>query len=445
MYPPLRLDIALREMSKGMEKEEKYGNRWGYLIKGFIMTLFLGILYAWSIFVVPLEQTFGWTRVETTWTYTIMMVCFGFGQLTGAFWGNKFGQVRAITIFGILLTIGFFLTSFTTSLLWLYICYGAVCGYTLGVALNNTLALAPRWFPDKSGLALGIIVMGFGLASLVLGTLTNYMIGAFGYQIAFKVLAALCLVMVVGMSLLQKAPPPGYMPEGYVPPANESTDIATGYTRGQMLKTPQFWAMYGWNIANHLAGFMVISLIAPYGISVGMAAAMAAIATGLFGFFNGLGRPTIGAIADKIGRKGAMVVDNILMAIGLLCIAFLPTMIDPFLGTVIGAAIVGISFGGSISIGMSIMRSYYGVKHVGANMGMMATVDIPTGIIGPMLAAVIFTTFGSYFWSFIVAAIILVVTLFLPALIGKPIPVAERFPESQEEDPAVDKKPEPAV
>ncbi len=420
-----------------MEKEIKYGNRWGYLVKGFIITLFLGILYAWSIFVVPLEKTFGWTRVDTTWTYTIMMVCFGLGQLTGAFWGNKLGQVRAITVFGCALTIGFFLTSFTESLIWLYVCYGALCGYTLGVALNNTLALAPRWFPDKAGLALGIMVMGFGLASLILGTLTNYMISEFGYQVAFRVLAGLCLIMVVGMSLLQKAPPPGFVPEGYVPPKNESTDIATGYTRGQMLRTPQFWAMYGWNMANHLAGFMVISLIAPYGISVGMAAAMAAIATGLFGFFNGLGRPSIGALADRIGRKAAMIFDNILMAIGLLCIAFLPTMIDPFLGTVIGAAIVGLSFGGSISIGMSIMRSYYGVKHVGANMGMMATVDIPTGIIGPMLAAFIFTSLGSYFWAFIVAAIILVVTLFLPVLIGKPIPVNERFPEKSDEQATV--------
>jgi len=414
-----------------MKEEIKYGNRWGYLAKGFIMTLFLGILYAWSIFVVPLEQMFGWTRVETTWTYTIMMICFGCGQLTGAFWGKTFGQVRAITIFGTLLAVGFFLTSFTSTLVWLYVFYGAVCGYTLGVALNNTLAIAPRWFPDRSGLALGIIVMGFGLASLVLGTLTNYLINTFGHQVAFTVLSVLCLIMVVGMSFFQKVPPPGYAPEGYVAPVNESADIATGYTRGQMLKTPQFWAMYGWNMANHLAGFMVISLIAPYGISVGMAAALAAVATGLFGFFNALGRPSVGALADRIGRKAAMIFDNILMAIGLICIAFLPTIIDPFIGTIIGAAIIGLSFGGSISIGMSIMRSYYGVKHVGANMGMMATVDIPTGLIGPMLAAFVFTNLGSYFWAFIVAAIILVITLFFPLLIGKPIPVSERFPEEK--------------
>ncbi|MEA5019190.1 MAG: OFA family MFS transporter [Gordonibacter sp.] len=416
-----------------MEKEIKYGNRWGYLAKGFVMTLFLGILYAWSIFVLPLEEAFGWTRVETTWTYTIMMVGFGFGQLTGAYWGNKFGQVRAITLWGIVLTLGFFVTSFADSLVWLYVSYGAVCGYALGVALNNTLALAPRWFPDKSGLALGAMTMGFGLASLVLGSFANFLIAELGYQWAFKALSALCLIMVVGMSLFQKAPPMGYVPTGYVPPTNESSDISTGYTRAQMLKTPQFWAMYGWNLANHLAGFMVISLIAPYGVSLGMAAALAAVAMGLFGFFNGLGRPTIGALADKIGRKMSMILDNILMAIGLLCIAFLPTIIDPFVGTVIGAAIVGLSFGGSISIGMSVMRSYYGVKYVGANMGMMATVDIPTGIIGPMLAAFIFAVFGSYFWAFIIAAVILVVTLFLPVLIGKPIPVAVRFPEKTEE------------
>ena len=99
----------------GMTKEQgvqKLGNRWGYLIKGFIMTMFLGILYAWSIFVAPLEQAFGWDRAQTTITYSIMMVTFALGQLTGGLWASTIikNPARTITLFSFLLAVGFYAT-----------------------------------------------------------------------------------------------------------------------------------------------------------------------------------------------------------------------------------------------------------------------------------------------------------------------------------------------
>ena len=92
------------------EKQIKYGNRWGYLVKGFIMTMFLGILYAWSIFIAPLEEAFGWVRTETTITYSIMMVTFALGQLTAGFWSRMLkSQSRALTLFSFLLALGILL------------------------------------------------------------------------------------------------------------------------------------------------------------------------------------------------------------------------------------------------------------------------------------------------------------------------------------------------
>ena len=51
-------------------------NRWHPVIGGVLMNLALGSLYAWSVFVAPLEKEFGWTRTQTSQTFTIAVVCF---------------------------------------------------------------------------------------------------------------------------------------------------------------------------------------------------------------------------------------------------------------------------------------------------------------------------------------------------------------------------------
>lgn len=397
----------------------KYGNRWGYAGKGFIMELFLGIIYAWSIFVVPLETALEVSRTQITVTYSIAMSFFCIGQFTGAWWGEKIGTVRAVTIGGIILSIGFFCVSFAQSLWYLYIMYGVVCAYALGVANNNLLSCAPRWFPDKTGLALGIICMGFGLSSLVLGTFATWLMGVIGWENTFRLLAGFCLIMVAGVSLTFKAPPLGYKPEGWEPKEG-SSDTSKGFTRGQMCKQPRFWAMYAWYFVNHFGAYMVISCVVPYGLDMGVAAIMAAVIGGFLGVFNGFGRPIIGHLVDHYSRKVIMIADSLLMVIGLVLLVTLPRVIDPFIGTIIGAALIGFSLGGSITIGNSHVRVYYGSKHVASNMGIVCTPDLPTGILGPIIASSIYMSTGAYTNAFLLAAVIVLISAIFPLFIGKP-------------------------
>src|SRR5213593_1575336 len=50
--------------------------RWRVVVGGVSVNLALGSLYAWSVFVPPLEKEFGWTRAQTSWVYTIAVVTF---------------------------------------------------------------------------------------------------------------------------------------------------------------------------------------------------------------------------------------------------------------------------------------------------------------------------------------------------------------------------------
>jgi len=357
-----------------------------------------------------------------------MLICFACGQFTGASVSRVIGSLpRTIALSGVVILIGFVAASFTNSLPWLYISLGAICGYPIGVGLNNTLALCLRWFPDKAGLVAGIVVMGFGLSSLLLGQVANFIIEAFGWQWAFRMLALAAFVLIVVLSFLLKIPKEGYKPEGWVPKAQAETKD-WGLNRRETMKQRQFWMFWFWFLVNHLGGFMIISLIAPYGIANGMAPAVAALLMGFFSVSNAIGRPLVGFLSDRFGRRIFMVLCTIVMACGMVLIAYLPTMMDPFFGTLIGACLVGISFGGSIPIASATMLSYFGPRHLGARIGMPAFADAPAGLTGPIIAAAVFDATGTYFNAFLIAAGCAAVSLIFLAFIGKPNPkLAEKY------------------
>ena len=103
-------------------------NRWQVVAGGVSMNLALGSLYAWSVFVLPLEKEFGWTRAQTSWVFTIAVLTFAATFILAGRIQDARGP-RICALFGaVLVSAGFFLASFTTSLLFLYVIFGVVVG-----------------------------------------------------------------------------------------------------------------------------------------------------------------------------------------------------------------------------------------------------------------------------------------------------------------------------
>src|SRR5205823_359716 len=101
-------------------------NRWLPVLGGILMNLALGSLYAWSVFVPPLEREFGWNRAQTSWVYTIAIVCFALTFVVAGRIQDVKGPRLCAFLGGLLVSAGFVLASFTTSLLMLYIFYGVI-------------------------------------------------------------------------------------------------------------------------------------------------------------------------------------------------------------------------------------------------------------------------------------------------------------------------------
>ena len=145
------------------------------------MNLALGTLYAWSVFVAPLEKQFGWKRADTSMVFTIAVVVFALTFVVAGRIQDKFGPFYCSLAGGILVSLGFFLCSYTTSLTYLFVCFGVIGGLGNGFGYATPIPVMAKWFPDKRGLAVGLAVGGYGAGSAIFGPLSQLkLIPAYG-------------------------------------------------------------------------------------------------------------------------------------------------------------------------------------------------------------------------------------------------------------------------
>ncbi|MGA2855253.1 MAG: OFA family MFS transporter [Candidatus Sulfotelmatobacter sp.] len=298
-------------------------NRWWRVVGGMSMNLALGTLYAWSIFVAPLEKEFGWKRAETSNVFTIAVVVFALSFILAGRLQDKFGPFKVSIAGGILVSLGFFLCAFTHSLNYLYFCFGVIVGLGNGFGYSTPIPVMAKWFPDRRGLAVGLAVAGYGGGSAIFGPLANLrLIPAYGVHTTFMILGVIFLFMtVIGAFLLQN-PPAGYKPAGWSPaPAAKAAATTYEFSPTEVVRTPAFYFMWVAYALGCSAGLMVISQLVPFAKSVGIAST--AIATmGLFvgAIGSASGRILSGWMSDAIGRLNVL---RLMIAISMIAMPIL--------------------------------------------------------------------------------------------------------------------------
>src|ERR1700726_1244949 len=213
------------------------------VVGGLSMNLALGTLYGWSVFVAPLEKEFGWKRADTSMVFTIAVVVFALTFVVAGRIQDKIGPLYCSLAGGILVSLGFYLCSYTTSLKYLFVCFGVIGGLGNGFGYATPIPVMAKWFPDKRGLAVGLAVGGYGAGSAIFGPLSQLkLIPAYGLPATFQILGAIFFVMTMIGAFLLKNPPPGYRPAGLAPAASRPT--AREFSPSEVLRTPAFYLMW---------------------------------------------------------------------------------------------------------------------------------------------------------------------------------------------------------
>ncbi|MDR1487755.1 MAG: MFS transporter [Deltaproteobacteria bacterium] len=394
-------------------------NRTVIMVLALMVSLFMGLLYAFSVFITPLETTFGWQRHQTAMTFSFVMVFFSLGMLTGGNIMAKLGPGKTVALGGILAASGFLIASFTPNLYVLYFGYGILGGYGIGVSNLVPTSVLIRWFPDKRGLAMGLVTMLLALGTFFLGTkLAGSLVVSHGWPLTFRVIAISFFVVVSGCGFFLKFPAPGYRPKNWTPPAGQA-DI-WGYNRNNVLKTSACWLICLYMLSIQLGGLMVIGHVVPFATEQGVERSKAVMVMGLYALANGVGRLFFGWCSDKFGIKISMVLDCIFMGAGLLGMIYIFRALG-YPGLVISVCLVGFGYAGTVPLAALLVNSCFGPKFFPINYGMFTIPGaIFGGILGPMLGGFIQSQTGSYTIAILIAASLSIVGIVVSVLLKPP-------------------------
>ncbi|NIA21250.1 MAG: MFS transporter [Anaerolineaceae bacterium] len=413
-----------------MESTEPIKNHgWRVTFAALGINLALGILYTWSVLSKRIPSEWGWDEGDKSLPYATACLVFSLIMVLAGRMQDRLGPRLVATIGGVLVGAGMIMTGMSTSLWGYIIGFGVLAGAGIGFGYASATPPAIKWFPPKrTGLIAGLVVSGFGLASVYAAPLSNWLVSTCGIQNTFIYLGIAFLVVVV--LLAQLLVPPhrvmqfvkGLGPAGLLKQVDKNnTRKKEEFSPREMLGTLQFYLLWFMYACGAGAGLMIISKLAKIadqqaGIKLGFLL-VAALAVG-----NGAGRVVAGVASDRLGRKATMIICFLLQA-GLVFLLSRVT-IGSFLarGSVLAivSALIGANYGANLSLFPSITKDFFGLKNFGVNYGLVFTSWGVGGFMLALLAGKMYVKYQSFNVAYYGAAGLLIVAAIVTLLVKPP-------------------------
>ena len=406
------------------------------------INLALGILYTWSIFKGAIKESieeggqgaFQWEPASLNDPYAVCCIVFAFAMILAGKCQDRFGPRITAFMGGLLVGLGFVWISQSTNYAVWILGFGVLAGTGIGFGYSSATPPALKWFPpEKTGLIAGLVVSGFGLASVYIAPLSQYLLGAWGLQKAMLFFGIAFFIVVCGLSLFLINPPPQ---RASGKPSLDDPSIMKPLQKmdaspSEMMKTRTFFTIWAIYFIGAGAGLMVIGSVA--GMAKESMGNLAFLAVAILAVGNAGGRIIAGVLSDKIGRRATL--SSILMFQAVLMLIAIPVVGSEDADAailVLLSTFIGFNYGANLSLFPSLTKDQWGMSHFGINYGIVFTAWGVGGFVMGRLSQMLQSTTGEYTYSFLTATALLVVGAFLTfTLEGKR--VKEESPFSEEE------------
>jgi MFS family permease len=370
------------------------------------INLLAGLLYIWSIVSKGLIEKYNWTSTQASTPYTVAIIFLVLGTIVGGMKQDKKGPKTYVIIGGILIGSGLILSSLTKDPLIMILTFGILTGMGFGIQNGSILPPVLKWFPpDKKGLITGVVVGAVAFASVIYSPLIEALIENYGISVSFLSIGIVVMILIIFLAQFLNNPPIEHAEQSNmnIKTHQEITGIPI-CRRTEPSKMRLFYKVWIMFALSSVAGLMIIGHAAEI-VSVQVGWDVGYLLVILIAVFNGLGRIGGGHLSDKIGRVRYMRWIISIQAINMLLFCFYGSI--PLI--CVGAAITGICYGSNFAVFPAIIADYFGMKHFGANYGLILTAWGAAGLIGPMMAALIFDATGNYNIAYLVCGASLII------------------------------------
>ena len=360
-----------------------------------MLQICFGTVYAWSFFQTLLVAQLGWSFTDSAIAFSVAIFSLG----TSAAWAGaalpRLGPRRLALAGSVMFSGGYLIAGLALHLdaiLLFYLGYGVIGGAGIGLGYVTPVATAAKWFPDRKGLATGIVVMGFGLGALLLSKVLAPLLvlrTEGDLPLVFAWLGVVFAAILIPSSLALRDPPADFAAAPTNAPDEAESDDDAGPV-ALYLHSPEFammWLVFFFNIA---AGISVISFqssllqdvwgLADPSIEPQILAEYGATLIAVSSLCNGVGRLFWGLLSDRIGPVRVF---RILLASQMVVFGVLMTERDPWVFSALVCYVL-LCFGGGFATMPSFVLDVFGAKRMSVIYGAVLTAWAAAGIFGPL-------------------------------------------------------------
>ncbi|MEA2872194.1 MAG: transporter, family, oxalate/formate antiporter, partial [Hyphomicrobiales bacterium] len=188
--------------------------RWMQLLLGLITMMAISSpQYTWTLFTKPFQTTTGAGLPAIQITFSLLIVLQTFFSPAQGWLIDKFGPKLLIAFGAALSGLGWVLSAYATSLTALYLTYGLFCGIGTGIVYVGIVGLMVRWFPERRGLAAGVVAAGYGFGAILTTFPIDSMIKNSGYQTTLITFGIILGIVGIAAALGLREPAPGEVAE----------------------------------------------------------------------------------------------------------------------------------------------------------------------------------------------------------------------------------------
>ena len=351
-----------------------------------IVCIGMGALFALGVFLEPMADTMGWSRGAISSVALLNWMAMGLGSFVWGSLSDRIGARAVAVAGGVLLGLGLVLSSQAQALWQLAVSFGVMVGFAVGAFYAPLTSTATKWFTARRGLAVALVSSGIGVGILTIAPLARALISLWDWRVALLVLGDLAWLVIVPAALLIRERP------GDVGAAALGGAARAGreYSTGEVVATPQFWAIALTHFACCAAHSGPIFHLVAHATDQGIGAMTAASALGVSGLSSIVGRLGGGLLADRVGARATLLAGLIVLYLGV-------REVGPFYAL---AIVFGVAYGGVMPLYALVTREYFGEKVMGAAYGGVFLVSTLGMGLGAFAGGVLYDRLGSYTWLY---------------------------------------------
>ena len=383
-----------------------------------LLALSFGVAYTFSTYFKAMQQEFASSRGDVSLVFSLAaFLYYALGAGSGAL-ADRIPARRLILLGMLFLAGGLFGVSFASNLGQIYVIYGLGIGLGIGLSYIPAVGCVTSWFQRQRSRATGIAMAGLGIGTLLLPKLATYLLTIMTWRESLRLYAlAVLLVGVPAALVVRRARNQDELlaedQTDATKPVATTLATNTSLTLRQAIQTTSFLRFYLIILFGSFAVFIPFVHLVPSAIDLGVSAAQAGWLIGLIGIGNIIGRFVLAGLGDRLGRRTALALLTIMMALSLPIWA----LANGFLLLAIFSLTFGMSYGGCVALFPALAADIFGARYIGAILGTLFTAVGVAALAGPPLAGYLFDHTGSYMTSiFLSVAFTLLSAMLIPSL-----------------------------